>query len=245
MQFIAIKEYVRLCHAKGFSPASTLLSWFSLFYLLVYSLATLYPHLAHLPMFLLFLAAFTTPLAFLVRQQGAIANIALTVFGFVYIVFPFSLIVDINFLPRLPSGEATTFWITWLLVTTKGSDTAAYFAGKLLGKHPLAASLSPKKTIEGAIGGLVGAIALSALLPRYWFYQSPQLPLSTWLTLGCFIGISAMIGDLSESLLKRDAGIKDSNAIPGLGGVLDIIDSILLSSPLLYVYLKVIGSLGY
>ncbi len=245
VQSIALWEYLRLCQAKGFSPASKLLRWFSLWYLLVYALATLFPQFVHLPMFLLFLAAVSTPLAFLIHQHEAIANIALTIFGFVYIVLPCSLIIDINFLPRLPSGEATAFWLTWLLVTTKGSDMAAYFSGKLMGRHLLAASLSPKKTIEGAVGGLVGAAALSMVVPRYWPYDLPELPTSTWITLGCAIGVAAMIGDLSESLFKRDAGVKDSNSIPGLGGVLDIIDSILLTSPLLYVYLKVIGFLDF
>jgi phosphatidate cytidylyltransferase len=244
IQYVALVEYVRLCRSKDFDPAATLLYWFSLFYILVYSLATLFPKFSHLPMFFLFLGALSTPLAFLNRQRGACANLALTVFGFVYITFPLSWLVDINFMPRLPSGDTTTFWITWLLVTTKGSDMAAYFAGKLFGRHPLALSLSPKKTIEGAVGGLVGAAALSAALHRFWLYPSPTLSLSTWLLLGGIVGIAAMIGDLSESLLKRDAGVKDSNTIPGLGGVLDIIDSILFSAPLLYVYLKVVGLLG-
>lgn len=241
IQFVALVEYVRLCRLKDTAPASSLLYWFSFLYLLIYSLATFFPKLALLPMFFLFLAALVTPLTFLARQQGAIANLALTFFGFVYIVFPLSWIIDITFVPLLPSGKPTTFWITWLIVTSKGSDMVAYFTGKLFGKHPLALSLSPKKTIEGAIGGLVGAAVLSEAVHHFWIAPSPELSLSTWLILGTVIGIASMIGDLSESLLKRDAGVKDSNAIPGLGGILDIIDSLLLSSPFLYVYLRVVG----
>ncbi len=244
IQFVASKEYVHLCHLKGFAPAATLLSRFSLGYLFIYSLATLYPKFAHLPMFVLIFGAMIMPFALANKQQGAIANLAVTLFGFVYIVFPLCCIIDINFLPHLPADSSTSFWITWLLVTTKGSDMAAYFSGKILGRHPLASALSPKKTIEGAIGGIIGAAALSASLHRFWHYASPQLPLGTWILLGCIVGVAAMIGDLSESLLKRDAGVKDSNSIPGLGGVLDIIDSVLLSAPLLYVYLRVMGVLG-
>jgi phosphatidate cytidylyltransferase len=231
IQSVAIAEYVRLCRLKSFAPAASLLSWFSLFYLFIYFLATLFPKFANLPLFFLFLGALSTPLAFLRRQQDACANLAITVFGFVYISLPLSWLVDINFLPRSPSGGTTAFWIAWLLVTTKGSDMAAYFAGKLLGRHPLALSLSPKKTIEGAVSGFAGAAVLSAVLPHCWLSPSPEMPLSSWLILGSIVGIAAMIGDLSESLLKRDAGVKDSNAIPGLGGVLDIIDSILFSGP--------------
>jgi phosphatidate cytidylyltransferase len=243
IQYVAVVEYIRLCRLKGFAPAASLLIWFSLFYLLMHFLATVYPKFEHLPMLPLLLGALSLPLAFLTHKAGACANLALTVFGFIYIALPLSLLVDINFIPHLTPGGTTSFWIAWLLITTKGSDMAAYFAGKLLGKHPLALSLSPKKTIEGAVGGLIGGAVLSVGVHHFWAYPSPDNSVMTWILLGTIVAIAAMIGDLSESLLKRDAGVKDSNAIPGLGGVLDIIDSVLFSAPLLYVYLKVVGFL--
>ena len=244
VQWVGLREFFRLCRAKGFDPADSFLPWFSLIYLLIHATAVLFPKFEYVPMAVLVLGALCTPLPFLSRQQGACANLSLTVMGFIYITLPLRWLIDINFAAHLPSGSTTSFWITWLLVTTKGSDMAAYFAGKLLGKHPLAVSLSPKKTVEGAVGGLAGAIVLSEILHRVWLYPAPSLPFLTWVSLGAAIGIAAMIGDLSESLLKRDAGVKDSNSIPGLGGVLDIIDSLLFSAPLLYVYLKVSGFLG-
>lgn len=241
VQNVALTEYVRLCRAKGFSPAASPLRIFSFIYLIAFSLYIALPQLSFLPPLLLFLGAICIPLIFLNRQQGAIANLSLTLFGFIYISFPLSLLVGINFLPLLPSGLSSTFWITWLLVTTKGSDVSAYLFGKLLGKHPLAPSLSPKKTIEGAAFGIIGASVLSLVLHNL-YQPTPDLAISSWVIFGGVMGIAAMIGDLSESLLKRDAGVKDSNAIPGLGGVLDMIDSLIFASPLLFLYLKLASS---
>jgi phosphatidate cytidylyltransferase len=117
---------------------------------------------------------------------------------------------------------------------------AAYFGGKFLGTHALAPQLSPKKTVEGAFFGILGAALLSLALPCVWT-DAPVISAVTWLLLGALTGLTAMGGDLFESLLKRDAGVKDSNTIPGLGGVLDIIDSSLFTIPLLYIYLSATG----
>lgn len=244
VQQIALTEYISLCRLKGFSPAANSLRLFSWMYQIVYSLYVLYPELENMVTFLLLLGALGMPLLFLRHYQGKLAGIALTMFGFIGITVPLSFLVAINFLPRLPSNTPTTFWLTWLLVTTKGSDIAAYMFGKLLGRHALAPSLSPKKTIEGAICGIIGAILFGIAVPHYWLSPAPDLPRWTWGVLGMIIGIGAILGDLSESLLKRDAGVKDSNNIPGLGGVLDVIDSLLFTSPILYVYLKITDYLG-
>lgn len=121
------------------------------------------------------------------------------------------------------------------------TDMGAFFVGKKLGRHQLAAQISPKKTVEGAIGGLVTAVISSALIPPLasWIDSPFALQVTLWQTLilGCLIGILSQIGDLGESLLKRDAGIKDSNQLPGLGGVLDMIDSLVFTLPLGYFFL--------
>lgn len=122
-------------------------------------------------------------------------------------------------------------WFLFLLATTLGSDTCAYFIGRKFGKTPLLPSLSPKKTLEGAIGGLTGAAVISVFFAPY---------LSSWsapglLLIGAIAAAFGQIGDLVESLLKRAAGVKDSGSlIPGHGGVLDRVDGIILAAPWIY-----------
>lgn len=169
------------------------------------------------------------------RSEHAINNLAATVFGVIYITIPLSFLLDINFMP-------TSAWMVYLLVTTKITDTAAYCAGKLWGNHRLAPMLSPKKTKEGAVAGLFGAIGAS--LAFFYFWQTLDYSEGnsfSWLEaafLGASIGTISQIGDLAESLLKRDAQVKDSSTLPGFGGMLDIVDSMIFTTPLLYFWLK-------
>ena len=121
-----------------------------------------------------------------------------------------------------------------MIVVTVMTDVGAYFAGKKFGKKKLAPNLSPGKTIEGAAGGLM--LALIASLVMY-FINSAHLSFFMAVLLGILFGIVGQAGDLAESLLKRDAGVKDSNGLPGLGGVLDIVDSLLFTAPLTYLVL--------
>jgi phosphatidate cytidylyltransferase len=126
-------------------------------------------------------------------------------------------------------------WTILLLATIWAGDTVALVVGKTLGKHPFAPILSPKKTNEGAIGGLLGSVAIGALLQRLFF---ADLPMHHVLIASVLIGIFGQLGDLGESLLKRAAEIKDSShLIPGHGGVLDRMDSLLFALPVLYFYL--------
>ena len=123
-----------------------------------------------------------------------------------------------------------------LIATIVVSDTAQYYAGRLMGRRPLAPRLSPKKTIEGAAGGFVAA-------PIFLYYAVPQLipfarPLMIAL-LGIVLVAAGIVGDLFESMLKRAAGFKDSSSlIPGHGGVLDRIDALLFATPVFYLYVR-------
>ena len=122
-------------------------------------------------------------------------------------------------------------WLLLLLIATWASDTFAYFVGRAIGKHKLAPLLSPKKTVEGAMGGVLGA-SLTALV---FVKLVPGLPLWPVVLLGALIGLASLLGDLVESALKRQAGVKDSgNIIPGHGGMLDRFDSLLFTAPLVY-----------
>lgn len=149
--------------------------------------------------------------------------------GLVYLSLPLS------FLAPLAGLEEGRWWLLFLLVVIWSNDTFAYFTGRKFGKHKLAPVISPKKSVEGAIGGIVGGAVAGLLLVHFSGMDSD--PLST-IVITIVVGLVAMAGDLAESLLKRGAGVKDSGSlIPGHGGVLDRIDSLIFPVPLLYYYL--------
>jgi phosphatidate cytidylyltransferase len=115
-----------------------------------------------------------------------------------------------------------------------GSDSGAYYTGRALGRHKLAPRISPGKTWEGAAGGMLASL-LTAVLAHYWFF--PELPLRIALPLAAAMNILGVLGDLTESALKRGAGAKDAAQIlPGHGGLLDRLDSLLFNAPVLYYF---------
>ena len=124
------------------------------------------------------------------------------------------------------------------LFCTWSGDTGAYFAGRALGRNKLAPTISPKKTIEGAVGGLVAAV-LVGFLVRGWLM--PEAPASAAVAMGILAGGLGIVGDLAESLLKRSCNIKDSsNLIPGHGGVLDRFDGVMFAAPAIYIYVVLV-----
>ncbi|MCS7167793.1 MAG: phosphatidate cytidylyltransferase [Gemmatales bacterium] len=140
-----------------------------------------------------------------------------------------------------PSAQDLGFWaLAFGIFVPKVGDIAAYFVGSFLGRHPLAPVLSPKKTWEGALGGLLGSLA-AGLAITYLSQAIAGLPLLTWsamLFASLTVGVVAQVSDLAESLVKRDRQVKDTSAyVPGLGGVLDTIDSLLFSAPVSWVVL--------
>ncbi len=174
----------------------------------------------------------------LFRNKGsALHNAGATLLGFAYVAGLWSFMLLIRELPatlNLAYGSAGT-WIVMLLATIWVCDTAAYFCGLAFGRHKLFARVSPKKTWEGAVGGLIFAI-LMAVASHYWFVRN--LRLIDAIVIGFIIGTIGQMSDLAESLFKRDAGVKDSSSlIPGHGGVLDRFDSEMLVAPLIYLYL--------
>jgi phosphatidate cytidylyltransferase len=145
----------------------------------------------------------------------------------------------LGYLVSLRGIEDGRNWVFFALFCTFGSDTAAFFIGKAFGRHKLAPSISPGKTVEGALGGLLGAVGVSLL-----FLLSSPLSLSSRLewwqavTLGILVSVFGQLGDLVESLLKRNAGAKDSgNLLPGHGGVLDRVDSIIFAVVVVYYWI--------
>jgi phosphatidate cytidylyltransferase len=161
--------------------------------------------------------------------RTALRDTALMLLGLLYIVYL------LGHLFSLRGSEGGEFAILFLFLVTWGGDSGAYFIGTLLGCSPLAPRVSPKKTVEGAVGGLAFSMAASAL-GHVWFYPLPSLAHS--LVIGLLLGVFGQAGDLAESLFKRSAGVKDSgDYLPGHGGLLDKVDSLIFTAPVLYYYL--------
>ncbi len=164
------------------------------------------------------------------RQDLSVSlqSAAYTLLGVFYVSW---LLSHVMLLRLLAEGQYYVFYvflIVWL------GDAVALYIGTFLGRHKLAPSISPRKTVEGAIGGLLGSVG-GALLGRVWLLD--HFTLAQSVLIGTMLALLGQLGDLSESLLKRSAGVKDSaHFIPGHGGILDKMDGILLSAPAMYYY---------
>ncbi|MCI5052497.1 MAG: phosphatidate cytidylyltransferase [Simkaniaceae bacterium] len=174
------------------------------------------------------------------KIENAIVHISTCFFGFIYVVIPIGLMLKILYPYSTQDGR---LWLAYLIVVTKITDIGAYLIGRSLGSHKLAPDLSPGKTIAGALGGFICAILASLLF--YWFATTVpdayfNLDWVEALVFGSVLGVLGQVGDLAESLMKRDAHVKDSNDIPGIGGVLDLLDSLLFTAPILYLFMKVL-----
>ncbi len=231
IQAVALHEFYSICKKKGVECYSLFAITGSCIYLVLRNLllSSQEQHCLFSFFIILFLMSLFS-YSFLNPIRDAITKISTTIFGLLYITFPLGLFLDINFLPQDHSPK----WVAYLLIVTKATDTFSYIAGKRFGKTPLAKKISPKKTIEGSIGGISGAIVASIL---FSFFGILSLDITTLIFLGLLIGFFAEISDLSESLIKRDAHVKDSSNMPGFGGFLDIVDSLLFTTPVLYFYL--------
>jgi phosphatidate cytidylyltransferase len=237
----ALWEYYQIAEAKGVHPLTILGIGTTFAYILAIFLANLFPFAATFPYIVL--GAFLA-LAFgyaLLKGNSPLVTLAITSFGIIYITIPLSYILPITFFSATDALQDGRWWLLYLLLTAKLTDTGAFVVGKLLGKTPLAPLTSPRKTWEGALGGLAAGVATSVLfyfLVNHFFAHPPmKLSLIQSLWLGSAISLLAQFGDLAESLLKRDAGVKDSSYLPGLGGILDIVDSLIFALPFLYFFM--------
>jgi phosphatidate cytidylyltransferase len=186
------------------------------------------------------LAAFLVEMARFRLPGEALNRIALTVWTAAYLGVLPCFLVQLRWLPQ--AGQNGQSWqataaLALAVFVPKCADIGAYFTGRYLGRHRMAPVLSPKKTWEGAAGGLAAAAIAGALLSRL----APTLVRGGWAgaaVLGAVLGIAGMLGDLAESLIKRDCGQKDaSQVVPGFGGVLDLVDSVLFAAPVAYWWL--------
>ena len=168
-------------------------------------------------------------------NTAGLVAISATLLGLMYVPWLLNFIQKINFFPRADGR----FYVIYFLVVTKFSDTGAYVAGSLFGRHKLCPRVSPGKTWEG-LGGAVLFSTVASL--AFQGFASHRLVGMTWFhatVLGVLLSLTAVLGDLIESLFKREAGVKDSGRfIPGIGGILDVLDSLLFNAPLMYLYLR-------
>jgi phosphatidate cytidylyltransferase len=170
------------------------------------------------------------------KPGGVIVRVALTMFTVCYIGLLMSFVGHIRLFGSNQVGMAA---LLSLVAVAKTSDTGAYFCGRLLGRHKLVPRLSPGKTVEGAVGGIAAACLASLVVFQFvvplMTGSERTAPWWSWLSYGVIVALAAMLGDLAESLLKRDMDHKDSgNLVPGMGGVLDFMDSLLFAAPVAY-----------
>lgn len=176
------------------------------------------------------------------RAERPIENVAVTVLGVFYPALLAGYIVDLRVLSAPVLGEMEAFALTaTVMLCVWASDSFAYIVGRMIGKTPLFPRISPKKTVEGAVGGVLGAVAMAAALKLAW---APFLGWADVVALGVICGAVGQLGDLAESLFKRSVGVKDSgDYLPGHGGMLDRIDAMLVALPLVVLYLDHVSGL--
>ena len=247
---IGVWEFYGLARAKGSEPQRCMGMLMSLALFFAGFISSLYIYgetddqeALGLGVFLLLIFAMLLVITFVIEvfrnRQTPMYNIATTIMGAVYVALPMAI------LTILPSGlNAIIYrgevWIPWVflfyLFLVWGNDVFAYLVGVTMGKHRMCERLSPKKSWEGFAGGIlgsaaVGAIAASVLGGSY----------GVWIGLAIVVALSSVVGDLIESMFKRDAGVKDSGAImPGHGGILDRFDALIISAPFALIYLYII-----
>ena len=238
MLSFALWEYYHMARSKGFQPLVFYAIASSILYLFAASFSVgsvpsidLSPFILLFSFLAFFLASFKQP-------SSSLGNLAVTLFGIAYLTIPLTCALRINYFFPSDAAEDGRLWLFFILVTSKINDIGAFFTGKIFGKTKLAPLLSPQKTIEGAVGGVICGILTSLIFANSassltTFHMT--LIQSIWI--GLIISILAQLGDLAESMLKRDACIKDSNQLPGFGGVLDIVDSLVFTLPFMYLLL--------
>jgi len=185
---------------------------------------------------ILFLTVFSTFSSILfARKEEVISHLGKIFLAVIYIVVPFTLMVQIPFLNSTFNYINSTILGVFILIWT--NDTFAFLVGKNLGKHKLFERISPNKTIEGFVGGMIFTFLVSLILASQFTTHSYV----QWIVIAGIVSIFGVLGDLIESMFKRQAGVKDSsNFIPGHGGFLDRFDSVIFAAPFIFIYLQLV-----
>ncbi len=233
LAMISLNEFYNMLKAKGLNPYYFIGNLFTLLMLILVQFDVRHALVDSASSLLLTSAIIVTfGAAVLIRRSSmSTANIAITVLGMLYVGWLFSYLISLRALT--PHGK----YLFMLMFAIWALDTTAYFIGKTFGKKQLSPFISPKKTVEGGVAGFIASVAVvyafgmyfeNALVPAQWVH---------YVVLGVIVGMLAQISDLSESLIKRDTGVKDSSKlVPGHGGVLDRMDSFIFTTPVVYYY---------
>jgi phosphatidate cytidylyltransferase len=173
---------------------------------------------------------------FISRSNAAgMMAISTTLFGLMYVPWLLNFIQKINFFP----GVDGKFYVLYFIVVTKFSDTGAYAVGSLIGRHKMIPRISPHKTWEGFAGAIGLSTVVSLGFVQFLGAQLGGMNRLHAIVLGVLLSVTAVVGDMIESLFKREAGAKDSGILfPGIGGILDLLDSLLFNAPVMYLYLR-------
>ncbi len=170
------------------------------------------------------------------NTKGILA-ISTTLFGLMYVPWLLNFVQKIHFFPGI--HEDGKFYVLYFILVTKFSDSGAYAVGSLIGRHKMIPRISPAKTWEGFGGAIVVSTGASVLFAHLAGPRLAGMTPGHAIVLGILLSVSAVVGDLIESIFKREAGVKDSGKFfPGIGGVLDLLDSLLFNAPLMYLYLR-------
>ncbi len=241
----AIYEYYKLITRTGAKPQKTAgsITALTIYIVSVFVASGLIDSVYYLVVMAELMFIITAEL--LRKQERPFEAIAQTVFGIVFIAVPFSLFPYMTFgfqgLDPILQASVTDFspgLILGIFILSWGFDVAAYLFGTWLGKHKLVARISPEKSWEGFILGLVITILIAWLI-SLWI--KPPYVIS-WIIIGVIVAVTGTLGDLAESMLKRSVGAKDSGSLlPGHGGILDRFDSLILSLPFVFLYIVLFG----
>ena len=168
-------------------------------------------------------------------NASGISAIAVTLLGLMYVPWLLNFLQKICYFPHV-EGK---YFLLYFIVLTKFSDMGAYAVGSLIGRHKMIPRISPGKTWEGFAGALVVSTGASVIFVHFLGRHMAGMNVYHAIVLGVILSTTAVIGDLIESLFKRECGAKDSgNVLPGIGGVLDLLDSLLFNAPIMYLYLR-------
>lgn len=225
---LGLRELYSMARKQGYKPLYILGAILTSYFILisVYDIYSLNYYIENIVITFFIILSFIIQL-FKKDYSKVLTEISITIFGSIYLGYLFSFILKIK---DLPNGN---YFLISLLIITWANDTGAYLIGTKLGKNKIFPKISPKKTIEGSIGGIIFGIA-STFAFKSWL----NLTFYELLSLGLIISIIAQLGDLFESVLKRGSGIKDSGTlVPGHGGILDCLDSLMFTAPVFYYYI--------
>ncbi|MDP4144373.1 MAG: phosphatidate cytidylyltransferase [Bacillota bacterium] len=231
LSLIGLYEFYKVCRQVDLVPVSIIGYILCIIY---YSVLDTDFNL-QLIMYIIIAAFIVTFILVVVDEKYNFIGIAVTIFGFLYVPVFFGFIYQISI------KEHGNFLVWLVFISSWVCDTSAYYVGKYFGRNKLCPRVSPKKTVEGSLGGLFGSVIGCLVFGMISNHYGVVIPLYHYIVIGVICGVLSQLGDLSASSIKRYAGVKDySNLIPGHGGILDRFDSILFAAVAVFYYLTFI-----